>query len=127
MFEGKIRKHVKISLKEKWTFETMLIKLLAFVEQNMKDEIVAFSFIQEDGIKDGHVDLDIALGIVPEKGNMIRMYTREKRWMFILIRREAQGFITLVDISAPVEDMKLFEKLLDILVKETKGEISGDI
>jgi len=129
MPEGKIRKHIKVSSEMELDFEKITLLIVELVKEQLNDELVSFVYI-EDGLKEGtfNPNQNDDLPCIPEKGTMMRVFTKESRWSFILIRRDRNGgFVTLIDVSAPKKDEEAFKKVMDYLIKETKGEISGDI
>jgi hypothetical protein len=129
MLEGKIRRHIKVSSEKEFDFKDVVSMLIDVMKNIIKDELVSFVYI-EDGLKEGTFNLDEngEMAYIPKEGTMMRVFTKKSRWSFILIKRNRkEGFVTLIDISAPKKEEEKFMEVLECLISETEGEISGDI
>lgn len=129
MSEGKVRMHIKVSEDEELTFEKTIQDIEVLAKEIIEDDVVSFLYIQE-GLKEGNVNFNYNGddSLITEEGTMMRFFTKNTKWSFILIKRERKnGFITLIDITAPKKDEKIFNIMIERILEITKGEIGGSI
>jgi len=127
--EGKVRMHIKVSEDEELTFEKTIQDIEVLAKEIIEDDVVSFLYIQE-GLKEGNVNFNYNGddSLITEEGTMMRFFTKNTKWSFILIKRERKnGFITLIDITAPKKDEKIFNIMIERILEITKGEIGGSI
>jgi hypothetical protein len=124
---SKIRNHVKVPLDEKLEFHDVVTMILDLCKNVINDELINFVWIDDDGIMEGQIKPSEDGFSYPTTGTFMRLYTKNNRWSFILIKRGEDGYVSLIDVSAPKQNKKKFDAVLEHLVELTNGEINGSI
>ena len=117
----KIREHIQIAEKKGVSFPNIVTIIVDSVKEILEDELVAFAFINEQGLVVGSESVRPVESYIYDDGTLFRAYTTKGRWRISAVRRKDSGWVTLVEILAPHHDAEKVAKLSDYVIKRTKG------
>jgi hypothetical protein len=125
--EMKERRHIIIPETDEMTFEQIGAIIDEIIRDILKDEPIAFSFINEQGFIVGSEGLLPVQNYVFNDGTLMRIFTMHTRWRISVVRRESR-FVTFIELQAPKETSEMMPKAIEYLLKKTKGhlEIPGE-
>ena len=117
----KVREHIQISEKKGVTFLNIVEIIADGVKEILKDELVAFAFINAQGLVVGSECVRPVETYIYDDGTLFRAFTMKGHWRISAVRRKDSGSVTLVEVLAPHYDVEKVSTFADFVAKETKG------
>ena len=118
----KVREHIRIPAKNKMQFIDVVGIIAAIGEDILKDTFIPFSFINEQGLMVGSESIFPAESYVHNEGTLFRAFTKKGRWRMSAIRDIDTGFVTLIELVAPIDTAEKITEVADFLIKRLKAE-----
>lgn len=117
----KVREHIQISEKKGVTFLNIVEIIADGVKEILKDDLVAFAYINEQGLVVGSECVRPVETYIYDDGTLFRAFTMKGHWRISAVRRKDSGSVTLVEVLAPHYDAEKVSVFADFVTKETKG------
>ena len=117
----KVREHIQISERKGVTFLDIVEIIADGVKEILKDDLVAFAYINEQGLVVGSECVRPVETYIYDDGTLFRAFTMKGHWRISAVRRKDSGSVTLVEVLAPHYDAEKVSVFADFVTKETKG------
>jgi len=117
----KIREHIMVPVANNVSFFDIVVLFGEIVKDILDDELVAFSFINEQGLVVGSESVYPVESYLYDDETLFRAFTQQGRWRLSAIRRERDGSVTLVEILAPIDTAEKMPEVIDYLIIKLNG------
>ena len=117
--QEKVRKHIVVSPGDKLTFYTFF-EIISEIVVKLEDELIAFSYIDEDGLVIGSENLYLD-DVYLYNDTLFRAFTKKLRWRITAVRRTGSEYITFIELLAPYESLIKLDEVVVILLAKIGG------